>query len=179
MPLASKLLAFLLPTTLSLSAGMPDAALAGEPRFRVVMNWTTESASPPRREFWNHFEINFVLIGGRRVEERVSNDPSPTKRWSPNQNKTIAFGDEYAVGRWPAVWRVLDDKTLIRIVAYPSHSWIVRISTDGQSSCTARFEWRLKEGLTEFQGWSASRKTTTRYINPTVRDWRCEVLRQT
>ncbi|SEK82279.1 hypothetical protein SAMN04515666_10298 [Bosea lupini] len=178
MPLASKVLAFVLPAALCLSLAA-RAALAGEPRFRVVMNWTSESVSPPKREFWNHFDINFAFIGGRQVEERVNNNPSASDIYGRKQTKTIALGDEYAVGRWPAVWRVLDDKTLIRIVAYPTHSWIVRISTDGQSSCTARFEWRLKEGLTEYQGWSASRRTTTRYINPTVRDWRCDILRQT
>lgn len=179
MPPVSKALKGFLLAALPFSAGAPHAALAGDPRFRIVLNWTSESIAPPRREFWNHFELNFVLIGGRQIEERTSRDPSPTKRWSPNQNRTVALGDQYAVGQWPAIWRIVDDRTLIRIVAYPSHSWIVRVRTDGQSSCSATFEWRLKDGFTEFQGWSEARKTATRYVNPIARKWRCEVLQQT
>ncbi|KUL96042.1 hypothetical protein DK26_08460 [Bosea sp. WAO] len=163
-----------------LCAATPDMAFAGEPRFRITLHWSGTEVSPLRQTFRTYFEVNFALIGGRGVEERVTNDPSPlTPRWSPNRTKTLAFGEEYAVGRFPAVWRVLDDRTLIRIVAYPTHSWIVRVSTNGTSSCSVKFEWRLKDGLSEFGGWSNQRKVETRWVDPVVRASQCEVLRQT
>lgn len=180
MPRLSRSVAALLAAIWMLCALVPDMALASEPRFRVTLHWSGKEVSPLQRTFRTYFEVNFALIGGRGVEERVTNDASPlNKRWSPNRTKTLAFGDEYAVGRFPAVWRVINDRTLIRIVAYPTHSWIVRVSTDGRSTCSVSFEWRLKEGLSEFRGWSNQRKVETRWVDPVIRSSQCEVLRQT
>ena len=163
-------LALIAASSLGLLGSSPDA-LAQEARFHLSLGWTVPEIEPEEEDRFVGRTIIVTLGKGGKVREEVSRSHGRRKRGGRVSEGALG-GD--LDGR--ARWKVLNERTLLRLVTERSHTFSVRLQTDGTRSCAVTLEWRLKPGFTVYEGWARRRAIPIRYRQPTVEQASCTVL---
>ncbi len=145
-----------------------------EVRFRLSLAWVTPVIEPRPGDRLVQASFMVTLADKGKVTETVSRT-SGRRRQSSFQEREADLGDELG-GRSGAQWRVLNESTLVRVAARPSHTFAIWLRTDGSRSCTVSLEWRLKPGFTAFEGRSRRDREPRIYTQPRVQEATCEVL---
>lgn len=148
-------------------------ALAQEARFHLALAWAIPEIEPRERTVQANRTIMVVLSKGGIVQEEVTRHGGRSAGRGRINTQEGSLGNEVE-GR--ALWRVLDQNTLLRLVAERSHTFAIRLRTDGARSCSVTLEWRLKSGFVAYEDWTRGRDTPTRYRQPIVRQSTCTVL---
>lgn len=160
--------------------GAAGPALAQEARFQLSLAWTVPEIEPEERTRLSSRTLTVVLGKGGAVKEEVTRHGGGRggrggRGWRGERSRVHegALGDELG-GR--VRWRVLNENTLVRLVNERSHTFAIRLQTDGARSCSVTLEWRLKPGFTAYDGWARRRDIPIRYGQPTVQQSTCTVL---
>lgn len=154
---------------------LPFASAANaEARFRLSLAWVTPVIEPRLGDRLVQASFTVTLADKGKVTETLTRT-SGRRRQSSFREREADLGDELG-GRSSAQWRVLNESTLVRVAARPSHTFAIWLRTDGSRSCTVSLEWRLKPGFTAFEGRSRRDGEPRRYTQPRVQEATCEVL---
>ncbi|MEI5666739.1 hypothetical protein WBO78_17450 [Bosea sp. CCNWLW174] len=143
-------------------------AFAQEARFRLSLAWTVPEIAPEQRTRLASRTLTVILGKGGAVREEVNRN-----RGGRGRVREGALGDDLDAR---ARWKVLNENTLLRLVAERSHTFAIWLRTDGTRSCSVTLEWRLKSGFTAYEGWARRRDIPIRYSQPKVEQATCEVL---
>ncbi|WP_332696079.1 hypothetical protein [Bosea sp. (in: a-proteobacteria)] len=165
----------LLQLAVLLTFGCVPEALAQEARFRLDLAWVTHEIEPVERARPVHSTFLVTLSDKGKVSETFIRSGGGRRRNPMTREREAGLGDELG-GRFAAQWRVVNQNTLVRVAARPSHTFAIWLRTDGSKSCTISVEWRLKPGFTVYEGWSRRRRVETRFSHPTLQQATCEVL---
>ncbi|MCP4558981.1 hypothetical protein [Bosea sp. (in: a-proteobacteria)] len=154
---------------------LPQAASAEEAKFRITTSWIVNYVEPKPRSVMqqNSYFVSLKSDGTvtERTETRIGNG------W-PGANlletdTELGGGDR---GQRRKVWRVVNETTLVRLLARESHTFAIWLRTQGKDSCTATLEWRLKPGFTLFESPKKPGKPVVRFAEPSWPTARCDVL---
>ncbi|MCV9937213.1 hypothetical protein OIU35_12670 [Boseaceae bacterium BT-24-1] len=145
---------------------------ADEPRFQLTLAWTVEEVEPEPRTRHHGLSMQITLRSGGRISETFRRIE---RRRGLSRLQEGGLGDDLE-GRLPGRWKVVNGQTLVRLSAEPSHTFAIWLRTDGQKSCTATLEWRLKAGFRAFERHARRRDTVVRFRQPQVEAAACEVL---
>jgi hypothetical protein len=148
--------------------GPAHPTFAQEARFRLSLAWTVTEIEPAQRTRLASRTLTVALGKGGAVREHVNRN-----RGGRGRVREGALGDDLDAR---ARWKVLNETTLLRLVAERSHTFAIWLRTDGARSCWATLEWRLKPGFAAYEGWARRRDVPIRYRQPTVQQATCEVL---
>lgn len=148
-------------------------ALAQDARFHLALAWTIPEIEPQERAVRTNRTIMVVLSKGGIVTEEVTRHGGRSAGRGRIRTQEGSLGSEVD-GR--ALWKVLNENTLLRLVAERSHTFAIRLRTDGARSCSVTLEWRLKPGFTAYEDWTRGLDTPVRYRQPIVRQSTCTVL---
>lgn len=143
-------------------------ATAQEARFQLSLAWTVTEIEPEQRTRLASRTLTVILGKGGAVREDVNRN-----RGGRGRVREGALGDDLDAR---ARWKVLNETTLLRLVAERSHTFAIWLRTDGVRSCSVTLEWRLKPGFTAYEGWARRRDIPIRYSRPTIQQATCEVL---
>ena len=171
-PRAVLIWAFALPPLALMS---PPAAQSSEAKFRITTTWTVNYVEPRSRSVMtqNSYFVTLKSDGTvtERTETRIGNG------W-PGANlletDTELGGGDGRPRR--KVWKVINDTTLVRLLARNSHTFAIWLKTQGKDSCTATLEWRLKPGFTLYDSPRRKGKPQARFTEPSSVNARCDVL---
>jgi len=146
-----------------------SAALAQEARFELSLAWT----EPEIDEEPNHMNRTiYVTLGERgKVTEQVRRRYGGGQR-GQGGSRTSVLGDDFD-GTYQARWKVVNDRTLVRLAAERSHTFAIWLTHDGAGSCSVRLEWRLKPGFKTYERWAVRREETVRFNQPAVERASC------
>jgi hypothetical protein len=148
--------------------GPATDTLAQEARFQLLLAWTVPEIAPEERSRLASRTLTVILGKGGTVREEINRNHGGRGRVREG-----ALGDGLDAR---AHWKVLNENTLLRLVAERSHTFAIRLQTDGARSCSVTLEWRLKPGFTAYEGWARRRDVPIRYRQPTVQQAACTVL---
>lgn len=151
-----------------------NAASAAE--FRIWLDWTIRETSPHPTTHYAGLEISVVLSDGNRFRERMTRKMPGGRSREFTTNSADALGNEFSARSTKQAWRVVDERTLVRLAALRTHTWAMWLTTDGGRSCSVRVEWRLKPGEEAFEAWAPQRRIRFRFVEPQVRNATCEVI---
>lgn len=169
-----RLASSLLPTSL-LSALLVPSAADAEARFRVTASWVENQIEPEERARNMHFTYLITLGNDKKVRE-ISQMHLERRRAGPaDQSRESQLG-ETGGGRALTQWKVVNESTLVRLTGWPSHTFAIWLRTQGDRSCTASLEWRLKPGFTIYESWSSIRGQYRKFTEPAWPRATCEVL---
>lgn len=152
----------------------PQTAFAKEAKFRITATWIFNYVEPkPRSALAQSSHLVTLKSDGtvtERTETRIGNG------W-PGAN-LIETDAELGGSRNPRrkVWKVVNETTLVRLLARDSHTFAIWLRTQGQDSCTATLEWRLKPGFTLYDSPKRPGKPQARFTEPSAVNARCDVL---
>lgn len=163
-----------LPTSLLLALAFPAAANA-EARFRLSLSWVTHEIEPVERARSVQSTFLVTLSDKGKVTEAFTRTGGGRRRNTMTREREAGLGDELG-GRFAAQWKVVNQNTLVRVAARPSHTFAIWLRTDGRNACSISVEWRLKPGFSVYEGWSRGRQVETRFSHPTLQHASCEVL---
>lgn len=153
----------------------PSGVSAKEASFRITVTWITNYVEPRTRSVLSRRSYTVTLRDNGKVEERL-------EAWVGNgwAGSTVTqtendLGEGDGTSRRKA-WKVVNETTLLRLVARPSHTYAIWLRTQGDQSCTATLEWRLKPGHTLYEGPKKPGKPPVRFTEPSWPNARCDVL---
>lgn len=160
---------------------LPQTASAQEVRFRINASWVVNEFEPSLHVLNMQMSLALTLKNGKTVQEDVQYTVQEDKKYRngnrpaylSHQSKETDFGKARGE-RVPVVWKVVNERTLARLVAWPSHTFAIWIRTNSDMSCTATLEWRLKPGFQAYEG--RRRNMPIRYSEPSSPSAQCEVL---
>ncbi len=169
-----RLASSLLPTFLLLALTFPTAANA-EAKFRLTVFWIDNEIEPEERVRNMHFTYLITLGNDRKVREFVEMHRQMRRAGPSPQSREAPLG-EVAAGRALNQWKVVNESTLVRLTGWPSHTFAIWLRMQGDKSCTASLEWRLKPGFTVYESWGSGRSRYRKFTEPTWPSAKCEVL---
>lgn len=155
------------------SVGHAPAALAQDAQFRLSLAWTVEEIEPDVRSRLQGGTFLVTLGKGGKVTEQFTR--SHGRRAKRSRFREGELGDDMD-GRFVARWKVVNQNTLVRLLAMPSHTFAIWVKTDGGHACTVSLEWRLKPGQASYDGWLQRGDRMIRFKDPTVQQAQCEAL---
>lgn len=158
-----------------LLSGLFVSAAHAEARFRLSLAWVTPIVEPRPHDRLVQTSFIVTLADKGKVTEAVTRTTGRRRQSVSMQEREADLGDELG-GRSGAQWRVLNESTLVRVAARPSHTFAIWLRTDGSRSCTVSLEWRLKPGFTYFEGRSRRGREPRFFTQPRVEAATCEVL---
>lgn len=164
-----------MPLALVLLGLVPQATSAKEATFRVTATWIANLVEPRQRSVLNRYSYTVTLRDNGSVEERV--ESTIGNGWagsSISQTEADLGAGHGKSGR--KTWKVVNETTLVRLVARESHTFVVWLRTQGKDSCTATLEWRLKPGFTLYESPKRKGKPLVRFTEPSWPNARCDVL---
>lgn len=150
-------------------------AQAQDARFRVTLSWTQHEIAPTRRSRPTSSTYLITLHGGKTVKEEFTRQYGPRSGQVRTSSRSSELGEDMN-RRFPAQWTVINDRTLLRVTARPSHTFAIWLRTRGDRSCTASVEWRLKPGFSSYETWAPARRVKMIHAEPTDQRATCEVL---
>ncbi|PTM42355.1 hypothetical protein [Bosea sp. 124] len=173
--MSKSLIAIILAACPLVALAHAPAAMAQDVQFRLSVAWTVEVIEPEPRSRLAGGTFLLTLGKGGKVTELFTDNQRRRGRGRSARLKEGELGEDID-GRFVSQWKVVNERTLVRLVARPSHTFAIWLKTDGARSCTVSLEWRLKPGFTSYEGWSRRREIRTKFLQPTVQHARCEVL---
>lgn len=150
-------------------------ARAQEVKFRVTVSWVQHEIEPQKRSRATSSTYVITLRNGKSVTEELVRRYGQRAGQVRRGSRQIDLGEE-TTGRFPTQWKVINEHTLLRVSGRPSHTFAIWIRTDGDRSCTASAEWRLKPGFTVYETWAPKRAVKMIFAEPTERQTSCEVM---
>ncbi|WP_332682898.1 hypothetical protein [Bosea sp. (in: a-proteobacteria)] len=169
-----RLASSLLPASLLLALSFPAAAHA-EAKFRLAVFWIDTEIEPEERVRNLHFTYLVTLGADKKVREVIERHPAIRRAGPSSQSREAQLG-EVDGGRALNQWKVVNENTLVRLTGCPSHTFAIWLRTQGDRSCTASLEWRLKPGFTVYESWGSGRSRYRKFAEPTWPSAKCEVL---
>lgn len=163
---------------LSLAATLllaPQIAAAKEAKFRITATWIVNYVEPQARSVMTRRSFTVTLKSDRSIEERVESQTGKRYR-NPKLTQTDMQLGDGEDGPQSKAWKVVNETTLVRLVARNSHTFAIWLRTQGDHSCTTTLEWRLKPGFTVFEGRKRKGKPLVRFTEPSWPNARCDVL---
>lgn len=147
---------------------LPQAASAADVTFRIRTAWAFNYVAPPRKSYQmlNTFFVTLKADGS--ITERIEE--------GSGVRETGSVLGHARGGRGSVTWKVVNETTLVRLVAATSHTFAIWVRTQGKDSCTATLEWRLKPGFTNYEVRDRSGKVTAKLSEPIWPSARCDVL---
>jgi len=153
----------------------PSEGWANEARFRVTLSWVTNFVEPKPRSVRVQQSFIVTLHPNGRIEERSERRVGngwPDARLTKREASLGEIGGKRA----PVLWKVVDDKTLVRLLGRASHTFAIWVTAQDKDSCTARMEWRLKTGFSLYENRNGNDRVTGRFSEPSWPTARCDVL---
>ena len=150
-----------------LGLGAQEAA-AGDVTFRIRTAWAFNYIEPPRKSYQTLTTFFVTLKADGSITERLEAGSSV--------GEADTMLGEARGGRGSITWKVVNETTLVRLLARDSHTFAIWVRTQGKDSCTATLEWRLKPGFTSYEIRNRSGKVTARFSDPGWPTARCDVL---
>lgn len=152
---------------------LPQAADTKEAQFRITATWITNYVEPRQRSVISKRSYTVTLNANGNVEERVESWIGNGWAGSSVVRTDTDLGDSAPRRK---AWKVVNETTLVRLLARPSHTFVIWLRTEGDRSCTATLEWRLKPGFTVFEGPKRQGRQQARFTEPSWPNARCDVL---
>ena len=150
-------------------------ASAEEAKFRITTTWIVNYVEPKPRSVMTRttYFVTLKRDGSvtEQTEKRIGNGWAGA---SLLETDSELGGGRSAPGR--KVWKVVNETTLVRLLARDSHTFAIWLRTQGKDSCTATLEWRLKPGFTLFEAPKKPGKPVVRFAEPSWPNARCDVL---
>lgn len=160
---------------LAVMAGLPQTASADEAKFRITATWIFNYVEPKPRSVMAQSSHLVTLKRDGTVTERT--ETTVGNGWpSANLVETEAGLGGGHGGPRRKVWKVVNETTLVRLLARESHTFAIWLRTQGRDSCTATLEWRLKPGFTLYDSPKRPGKPQARFTEPSAVNARCDVL---
>ena len=150
-------------------------ACASEAKFRITATWIFNYVEPKPRSVLAQSSYLVTLKRDGTVTERT--ETTIGNGWpgaSLVETEAGLGGDRSGPRR--KVWKVVNETTLVRLLARDSHTFAIWLRTQGQDSCTATLEWRLKPGFTLYDSPKRPGKPQARFTEPSAVNARCDVL---
>lgn len=158
---------------LALLGPLPQAASANEAKFRITASWIVNYIEPQQRSAMVNYEYTVILREGGKIEERVVSRVGQNWRGDRLMQAEASLGNGV---RPEKIWKVVNETTLVRLVARNSHTFAIWLRTQGKDSCSATLEWRLKPGFTAFEEPQKPGKPVLRFSEHSWLNVRCDVL---
>ncbi|WP_156640221.1 hypothetical protein [Bosea sp. PAMC 26642] len=158
------------------AALFPTVAVAQNAQFRLTMAWTQDPTEAGERSRLVMSRLLVTLMPGAKVLESYTRlrGGRPGRRTRVQEGE---LGEDFSgviVGRW----RVLNAHSLIRLAAHTTHTFTIRLTTDGLRSCSIALEWRAKDGVSTLVEQRQTRRgpRVDSFTQPTVHQANCEVM---
>lgn len=148
------------------SLAMP--VCAQEARFQLALAWTEPEIGDVPSRFRRTIDVTLGQQG--KVTEQVRRGSPGRGRQGHAQSGVLG---EDIDGRHKGHWKVVNERTLVRLTAERSHTVAIWLTHDGAGSCSVRLEWRLKPGFTAYERWGVRREGTVRFGQPVVEHASC------
>jgi len=173
-PAPLRLLRLLLAAAL-LALLWPQGVSAKDAKFRITATWIFNYVEPRQRSVITNNTYLVTLKSNGSVEDRFeartgNNSPGATLL----QTETELGVGNGVQGR--RAWKVINETTLVRLIARKSHTFAIWLRTQGETSCTATLEWRLKPGFALFEAPERPGRPQVRFTQPSSAYAYCEVL---
>lgn len=152
-----------------------SAAQAQEVRFRATISWIQHEIEPTKRSRPTSSTYLVTLRGGRSVSEEFTRQYGQRAGQVRHASRATKLGEDMK-GRFATQWTVINEHTLLRVTARPTHTYAIWLRTDDGRSCTVSAEWRLKPGFSLYETWAPKRGTKMLFSQPTDLETSCEVL---
>lgn len=160
---------------LALPGSLPQTASANEAKFRITATWIVNYVEPKARTVLTRRTYTVTLKRDGTVSERL--ERTVGNGWAGSTLFEMDKGlGEAGDTRRRTIWKVVNDTTLVRLVARESHTFAIWLRTQSKDSCTATLEWRLKPGFTLYEAPKKKNKPQVRFTDPSWPNARCDVL---
>jgi hypothetical protein len=153
----------------------PQAVSANEAKFRITATWIINYVEPKARSVLTRRSYTVTLKRDGTVTERLERTTGNGWAGSTLLELDKELG-EVGGKRRSTTWKVVNETTLVRLVARESHTFAIWLRTQGTDSCTATLEWRLKPGFTLFEAPTKPNRPQIRFAEPSWPNARCDVL---
>lgn len=143
-------------------------ALAQGARFELSLAWTEPEVDD---EPIDRVQTIYLTLGaGGKVTEEIRERYPGRGRQGLQQSG--ALGEDVA-GQRKGRWKVVNERTLVRLNAQSTHTFAIWVTTEPGGACSVRMEWRLKPGFTTYERWASRRQDTVKFGQPTVQHASC------
>lgn len=154
---------------------LPQAASAEEAKFRITATWIINYVEPKPRSVLTRRSYFVTLKGDGTVQERLESVTGNKSSGRRSRELDKGLGEVGGERRF-TTWKVVNETTLVRLVARESHTFAIWVRTQGKDACTATLEWRLKPGFTLYDVLKKKGKPQARFTEPSWPNARCDVL---
>lgn len=152
-----------------------QVASADEATLRITATWIINYVEPKPRSVLTRRSYFVTLKSDGTVKERLESVTGNKSSGRRSRELDKGLGEVGGERRF-TTWKVVNETTLVRLVARESHTFVIWVKTQGKDACTATLEWRLKPGFTLYDVLKKRGKPQARFTEPSWPNARCDVL---
>lgn len=139
----------------------PLSAAAQAVDFQLYLSWTEPRISDKPTDIVQTIYLTLNKDGS--VKERVRQNGLRRRKYYQAQEGALGADLD---GQRAARWKVVNEGTLVRLIAERTHTFAVWLTTDGKGSCAVKMEWRLKPGFKTYERWDLREQGTVMFGQP-------------